>query len=319
MSRQPSQTDSSSKQTASVSPALAAKSGQDPVLEGGLYVVATPIGNRADMSARAVEILRRAAVIACEDTRVTGTLMAHLGVATSLTPYHEHNAARQRPALLTRLARGEAVALVSDAGTPLISDPGYKLVEGAVADGHRVIPIPGPSALLAALVASGLPSDRFLFAGFPPARDGPRARWLDDLAAVPATLIVYDSARRLPDLLAAMAAHLGDSRPAAVCRELTKRYEEVRRDSLAGLATRYAEEGPPKGEVVVVVGPPDPASAGAGAAFSEEDLDARLRAALVEGLGTKAAAASVAAETGLPKRDLYQRALRLDRGGEGGP
>ena len=277
-------------------------------------MVATPIGNRADISARAVAILARAAVIACEDTRVTGALMAHLGVSTSLTPYHEHNAARQRPALLARLARGEAVALVSDAGTPLVSDPGYKLVEAAIADGHRVIPIPGPSALLAALVASGLPSDRFLFAGFPPSRHGPRATWLDELAAVPATLIVYDSARRLPALLAAMAEHLGATRPAAVCRELTKRFEEIRRDSLAGLAAAYAEDGPPKGEVVVVVGPPDAASAAS--APSNEDLDARLRAALAEGLGTKAAAASVAADTGLPKRDLYQRALRLDRAGE---
>jgi len=279
------------------------------MLDGGLYVVATPIGNRADISARAMDVLAAASVIACEDTRVTGALMAHLGIGTPLLPYHEHNAGRQRPGLLARLEANEVVALVSDAGTPLISDPGFKLVEAAIATGHPVVPIPGPSALLAALVASGLPSDRFLFAGFPPPKTGARGRWLDDLAGIPATLIVYDSARRLPALLADMVDRLGRARPAAVCRELTKRFEEVRRDRLDGLAAHYGDSGPPKGEVVVVVGPPLPEDAAA--LPDDAALDERLRAALADGLGTKGAAAAVAAATGLPKRDLYQRALSL--------
>ncbi|WP_299442257.1 16S rRNA (cytidine(1402)-2'-O)-methyltransferase [uncultured Rhodospira sp.] len=279
-------------------------------LSPGLYVVATPIGNAGDITLRALEVLRGAAVIACEDTRTTGPFLARLGVSTPLTPYHEHNAARQRPALLARLARGEVVALVSDAGTPLVSDPGYKLTRAAVEAGHAVVPIPGASAPLAALVASGLPTDRFLFAGFLPPKAAARRGALAELAGVPATLIVFESARRLPETLAAMAEGLG-GRPAAVCRELTKRHEEVRRETLPALAAHYAAAGPPKGEVVIVVAPPaaaDPAD------LAPEDLDARLRAALADGLGTRDAAARVAQETGAPRRDLYQRALALGDG-----
>ncbi len=274
-------------------------------------MVSTPIGNASDITARALAVLRRVAVIACEDTRVTGALMARLGVTTSLTPYHEHNAARQRPLLLARLAEGQAVALVSDAGTPLVSDPGYRLVGAALDAGHRVVPVPGASAPLAALVASGLPSDRFLFAGFPPSKDGGRRRFLAELAPVPATLVLFESARRLPETLATAAETLGD-RPAAVCRELTKLYEEVRRDRLPALAAHYAEAGPPKGEVVLVIGPP--ASDAAAGPPSEDEQDARLRLALAEGLRVKEAAARVAAETGLSRRDLYQRALALGDG-----
>ncbi|MQX36020.1 16S rRNA (cytidine(1402)-2'-O)-methyltransferase [Roseospira navarrensis] len=295
MAPQPSQPDSSSKPS--------------PTLAPGLYVVATPIGNAGDITLRALEVLRAAAVIACEDTRTTGALMARLGIRTPLTPYHEHNAARQRPALLGRLAKSEAVALVSDAGTPLVNDPGYKLTTAAIEAGHPVIPLPGPSAPLAALVASGLPSDRFLYAGFPPPKDKARRAFIAELAAIPATLILFESARRLPDTLAALADGLGD-RPAAVCRELTKLYEEIRRDPLPALAEHYAEMGPPKGEVVIVIGPPDP---DAGRDLSPEALDERLRAALADGLGTKDAAARVATETGGHKRDLYQRALTLGR------
>lgn len=292
MTPQPSHGDSASKHT----------------LPPGLYVVATPIGNAGDITLRALEVLRDADVIACEDTRTTGPFLARLGVSTALTAYHEHNAARQRPALLARLERGEAVALVSDAGTPLVSDPGYKLTRAVIDAGHAVIPIPGPSAPLAALVASGLPSDRFLFAGFLPPRAVARASALTELAPVSATLVVFESARRLPETLAAMAEGLGE-RPAAVCRELTKLHEEVRRASLSELAAHYAEAGPPRGEVVIVVGPPASADA---AEPDPEDLDARLRALLTDGLGPRDAAARVAAETGLPRRALYQRALALD-------
>nr|WP_184045328.1 16S rRNA (cytidine(1402)-2'-O)-methyltransferase [Roseospira visakhapatnamensis] len=276
-----------------------------------MYVVATPIGNTGDITPRALSVLRSAAVIACEDTRVTGSLMARLGIATPLMPYHEHNAARQRPQVLARLADGQAVALVSDAGTPLVSDPGYRLVGAVIEAGYPVVPIPGASAPLAALVASGLPSDRFLFAGFPPSKDGARRRFLAELAPIPATLVLFESARRLPASLMAAAETLGD-RPAAVCRELTKLYEEIRRDRLPALAAHYAEAGPPRGEVVLVIGPP--ASDVAAGPPSEDDQDDRLRAALAEGLRVKEAAARVAAETGVPRRDLYRRALALDTG-----
>jgi len=272
-------------------------------------VVATPIGNASDITLRALAVLKGATVIACEDTRTTGSLMARLGISTALTPYHEHNAARQRPALLARLARGEVVALVSDAGTPLVNDPGYKLTTAAIEAGHPVIPIPGPSAPLAALVASGLPSDRFLFAGFPPTKDKARRDFIAGLAGIPATLILFESARRLPDSLAALADGLGE-RPAAVCRELTKLYEEIRRDPLPALAEHYAQMGPPKGEVVIVIGPPDPE---AGRDLSPEALDDHLRTALADGLSTKDAAARVAEEIGAPRRDLYTRALALGR------
>jgi 16S rRNA (cytidine1402-2'-O)-methyltransferase len=296
MTPQPSHGDSASKQT----------------LPPGLYVVATPIGNTGDITFRALEVLRAADVIACEDTRTTGSFLARLGVSTALTAYHEHNAARQRPALLARLERGEAVALVSDAGTPLVSDPGYKLTRAVIDAGHAVIPIPGASAPLAALVASGLPSDRFLFAGFLPPRAAARTTALAELAPVAATLVVFESARRLPETLTAMAEGLGE-RPAAVCRELTKLHEEVRRGSLSELAAHYAAAGAPRGEVVIVVGPPATADADDPA---PEDLDARLRDVLAEGLGTRDAAARVATETGLPRRALYQRALAL-AGSEG--
>ncbi|KAA5605793.1 16S rRNA (cytidine(1402)-2'-O)-methyltransferase [Roseospira marina] len=300
MAPQPSHADSSSKPTPPERPNLAP----------GLYVVATPIGNAGDITLRALEVLKAADVIACEDTRTTGSLMARLGIRTPRLPYHEHNAARQRPALLSRLAEGQAVALVSDAGTPLVNDPGYKLTTAAIEAGHAVIPIPGASAPLAALVASGLPSDRFLYAGFPPPKDAARRTFIAELAPIPATLILFESARRLPDTLVALADVLGD-RPAAVCRELTKLYEEIRRESLTALAQHYAEMGPPKGEVVIVVGPPNPEAIGPDR--SPGALDARLRAAFAEGLGTKDAAAQVAADTGVARRDLYQRALTLSQ------
>ena len=272
-------------------------------LEPGLYLVATPIGNARDITLRALDVLAGAQVVACEDTRTTAKLLGMHGVAARLTAYHEHNAARVRPALLARLARGEAVALVADAGTPLISDPGYRLVAAARDAGVAVTAVPGASAPLAALCVSGLPTDRFLFAGFLPARRAARRRGLEALATVDATLLMFESARRLAGSLADMADVLGP-REAAVARELTKRFEEVRRGPLGELAAHYADAGPPKGEVVVVVGPPGPRE------FDDETVDARLREALAEN-SVRDAAASVSAMTGLPRRGLYARALAL--------
>jgi 16S rRNA (cytidine1402-2'-O)-methyltransferase len=279
-------------------------------LAAGLYVVATPIGNLGDIGDRARRTLEGAALVACEDTRMTGQLLRHLGLrAQALLPYHDHNAAEMRPRLLARLAAGEAVALVSDAGTPLISDPGFKLVRAAREAGHAVWAVPGASALLSALVVAGLPTDRFLFAGFLPAKDKARRAALDEIREVPATLVFYDSARRLAETLAAMADVLG-RREAAVCRELTKLHEEVRRDRLPDLAAAYAAEGPPRGEVVIVVGPPEVA-AGGGA----NDVDALLRAVL-KTQSVRDAAATVAAATGLKKTEVYARALDLAREAE---
>lgn len=287
------------------SDALGRREGQSPRLPAGLYVVATPIGNLGDITLRALETLRGAAVIACEDTRVTGGLTRRLDVRTPLLPYHEHNAEQMRPKLIARMKDGQAVALVSDAGTPLVSDPGYKLVRAVVEEGLPVVPLPGASAALAALVVAGLPSDRFLFCGFPPQKTKARRDWLAEVAAVPATLILYEGPSRLPDSLRDMTEVLGDAREAAVCRELTKLYEETRRGSLAALAAHYAEAGSPKGEVVIVVGPPQVADTTA------EDLDAMLRAALDRGESVRDAAAAVAAATGRKKREVYTRALEL--------
>jgi 16S rRNA (cytidine1402-2'-O)-methyltransferase len=271
----------------------------------GLHVVATPIGNADDITLRALAVLRGADAIACEDTRVTAKLLARHGIAAPLLAYHDHNAERMRPQLLKRVRQGEVIALVSDAGTPLVSDPGFKLVRAAIAEGLPVTTLPGPSAALAAVVLSGLPSDRFLFAGFLPPKPTARRRTLMELGAVPATLVFFEGASRLADALGDMAETLGE-RPAAVAREITKLYEEVRRGALSELAAHYAAAGPPRGEVVVVVGPP-PSDA---PVLTEEALDARLEAALV-GMSLKDASAAVAAATGLKRRDVYARALAL--------
>ncbi len=280
----------------------------DAPLDPGLYLVATPIGNLGDMSARALDVLARVDLVACEDSRVTGRLLAHFGIRAKLAPYHDHNAARARPKLIARLARGETVALVSDAGTPLVSDPGYRLVGAAIEAGIAVHPVPGASAPLAALVASGLPSDRFLVSGFLPAKGAARRRALAELAPVAATLVVLESPRRLAASLEDMAAVLGP-RPAAVARELTKRHEELRRGPLDALARHYREAGAPRGEVVVVIGPPGADDA---PEADPDALDERLRAAL-ETLSLREAAARVAAETGIARRVVYARALALTR------
>ena len=275
----------------------------------GLHIVATPIGNAADITLRALDILRNVDLIACEDTRVTRKLAQVHGFGAPQLAYHDHNGERVRPQLLARLAEGQRVALVSDAGTPLVSDPGYKLVREAIAAGHPVHVAPGPSAPLAALVLSGLPSNRFLFAGFLPPRSTGRRRELATLASLDATLIFFESGPRLADSLADMTAELGP-RPAAVAREITKMFEEVRRDDLATLAAHYAQAGPPRGEIVVVVAPPpEPVPAG------PEALDQALLTAL-DTQSVRDAAAAVAEATGLPRREVYARALELQRAAE---
>lgn len=272
----------------------------------GLHVVATPIGNLKDISFRALATLASADAVIAEDTRVTKTLLAHYGIATPLVAYHEHNAAVMRPHLIARLKTGAALALVSDAGTPLVSDPGFKLVADALAENIDVVPIPGPSAVLAALVVAGLPTDRFFFEGFLPPRSAARRRRIAELAAVPGTLVFFESPRRLAEVLEDLAAVLG-ARPAAIARELTKHYETVRRGSLPELAAALASEEPPKGEIVLLVGPPDSAAP----ELATEDLDAKLERAL-ETLSVKDAAAVVSAETGQPRRKVYARAVELN-------
>ena len=277
-----------------------------PDIEGGLYIVATAIGNAGDITLRAIETLNRVDVVACEDTRVTGRFLKRHGIDAAFVSYHEHNAARARPKLLDRLGRGEAVALVSDAGTPLISDPGYRLVGACIEAGIGVTFVPGPSAPLAALVLSGLPTDHFYFGGFLPNRQAARVRALEPLVTLAASLIFFESPRRLPAALGDLADVLGD-RPAAVARELTKKFEEVRRATLSQLFAHYRDAGPPKGEVVIVVGPP--AKSGA-TAIEGADLDARLSTALAEA-SLRDAVAAVAKATGWPRGKVYQRALAL--------
>jgi 16S rRNA (cytidine1402-2'-O)-methyltransferase len=277
-------------------------------LAPGLYVVATPIGNLKDVSFRALNVLAAADAVLAEDTRVTKTLLAHYGITTPLLAYHEHSNAAVRERMIHRLKEGQALALVSDAGTPLVSDPGYKLVQAAIAEGIPVTPIPGPSAILTALVVSGLPTDRFFFEGFLPPKSGARRARLSELARIPGTLMLFEGPHRLPEMLADAAAVLGD-RPAVVARELTKLFETVRRGSLPQLAEEFAREGPPKGEIVVLIG-----EAGERKGREVDEVDAALDEKLTAALGRhsiKDAAALVADETGRPKREVYARALSL--------
>jgi 16S rRNA (cytidine1402-2'-O)-methyltransferase len=290
--------------------AARSKPREPPELAPGLYLVATPIGNTEDITLRALKTLAAADVIVCEDTRVSAKLLARHGIERPLLAYHEHNAERTRPLLLERLKRGERLALISDAGTPLVSDPGFKLVRAAVAADLPVTTLPGPSAALAGLVLSGLPSDRFLFAGFLPPKTAARRRALAELETVKATLIFFESGPRLADALADMVEMLG-KRDGAVARELTKLYEEVRRGDLAELAAQYRAAGPPRGELVVVVGPPDTETP----AVSEEALDRQLAEALGR-MSIRDASAAVAAATGKPRREVYARALLLAGRGE---
>jgi 16S rRNA (cytidine1402-2'-O)-methyltransferase len=279
-------------------------------LPDGLVLVSTPIGNLGDVSARAIAVLKAADTVLCEDTRVTARLCSAFGVSARLLALHDHNEDGRIPQVLQLLRDGKRVALVSDAGTPLVSDPGYRLVRAALAEGLPVGAVPGPNAALLALTLSGLPPHPFLFVGFLPPKQAARRVALAGLraaerAGLSATLLCYESPHRLAETLADMADLLGP-RPAAVTRELTKRFEEVRRGTLADLAAHYAA-GPPRGEVTLVVGPSPPEKAP-----TEGDLDARLRAAL-DGHSLKEAVAMVTAETGLPRREIYARALALGR------
>ncbi len=269
----------------------------------GLYLVATPIGNLGDIGARAIAVLGAVDAVLCEDTRHSGRLMAALGLRTRLKPYHEHNAARVRPGLIAALEAGASLALISDAGMPAIADPGHKLVKGAIDAGVPVTAVPGPSAVLMALAISGLPTDRFFFQGFLPAKASARRKVLAELASIPATLVLFESPHRLAPCLADAAAVLG-ARPAAIARELTKLHEEVRRGTLDELARALAAEPTPKGEIVLVIAPP----AEHPAAVDDATLDRMLAQALTEHAPSRAAAL-VAEQTGHPRTDLYKRAI----------
>jgi 16S rRNA (cytidine1402-2'-O)-methyltransferase len=273
-------------------------------LQPGLHVVATPIGNLGDIGARAADVLRRADRILAEDTRVTARLLAHIGAKVPMARYDDHASDHDRERIVAELG-DKAIALVSDAGTPLISDPGYKLVRATRAAGHRVHTIPGPSAAIAALTLAGLPTDRFLFAGFLPAKAKARSDAIAELAPVRATLVFYESGPRLGDTLAALAATLGE-REAAVAREITKLHEECVTGTLGELAERYANAAP-KGEIVVVVGPP-----GEAAAASDSELDRALDEALAR-LSPSRAAAEVADRLNIPRKRAYARALERSK------
>jgi 16S rRNA (cytidine1402-2'-O)-methyltransferase len=273
-------------------------------LRAGLYLVATPIGNLADVTLRALETLAGVDLIACEDTRITHRLTERYAISAELTPYHEHNATAARPRLLQRLAQGEAVALVSDAGTPLISDPGFKLVREACAAGYAVTALPGPSSVLAALTVAGLPTDRFYFAGFLPPKQAARRTRLAELARIDATLVLFESGSRVQETVADLASLMA-SREAAICRELTKLHEEILRSSLAELAGR-ADQLETRGEFVLVIGPPDADAQ----VMSADSLDELLRNALKHS-SLKDAVAQAVEISGRPRREVYARALEL--------
>jgi len=278
-------------------------------LAPGLHIVATPIGNLKDVSFRALGTLAAADAVFAEDTRVSRKLLAHYGITTPLIAYHEHNAAEMRPKIIARLKEGQALALISDAGTPLVSDPGYRLVEAVLEEGFNVVPVPGPSAVLAALVAAGLPTDRFFFEGFLPPKSAARRERLAALATIPATLVFFESPHRLVDMLRDAYETLGD-RTAAVARELTKLYETVRRGTLQNLTSEFEAASRPKGEIVVLIG-----AAVTSDRLNEatEGLDDRLRQHLAH-LSVKDAVAVAVEETGLPRRQVYARAVALAKG-----
>ena len=276
-------------------------------LPPGLYVVATPIGNLGDMTLRAIALLARADAVLCEDTRHSRTLLSHYGVGTPTRPYHEHNAAKERPRVLADLAAGQRIALISDAGTPLVSDPGWKLVREAIDAGHRVEALPGASATLTALAVGGMPTDAFLFAGFlPPKTVGRRTR-IAELAAVPATLVFFEAPSRVGEALADLAAVLGP-RPAALARELTKLHEEVRRAPLDELAAAL-HGAAIKGEAVILVGPPQQGEVGDGV------IAANLETALAS-MSLRDAAKAVADALGVPKSRVYDLGLRARKEAE---
>lgn len=287
-----------------------ATTGRKEALSPGLYFLATPIGAARDITLRALDILASADIIAAEDTRSLRHLMDIHGIALGDRPllaYHDHNGARMRPRLLQALAEGRSVAYASEAGTPLVADPGFQLGRAAIEAGHAVTSAPGPSAVLAALTVSGLPSDRFLFAGFPPSSGAQRQKWLAELSNIPATLILYESPRRLQRLLDDLGQYFGADRRAAVCRELTKRFEDVSRGSIGDLRDAYRGRAV-KGEIVVVV------DRAGDRASDPDDVDAALREAL-ECHSMKDATDLVSKAFDLPRRQVYQAALKIGRDG----
>ena len=270
----------------------------------GLYLVATPIGNLGDISARAVDVLNAADIIACEDTRNTKKLLTLLGISgKKLTAYHEYNADKARPHILERLRNGEMIALVSDAGTPLVSDPGYRLVQDCIDQNVYVTAVPGASAVLTALQLSGLPCHRFLFEGFLPPKSAARQKELSLLADIPATLIFYEAPQRLEETIQDMISMLGD-RQAAIVREITKKFEQTVRGTFSELLTAYRQNGFPKGEIVIVVSPAEQKS------FSEDEIENRLKAAL-KTMSVKEAVARIARQTGEAKKAVYRKALEI--------
>jgi 16S rRNA (cytidine1402-2'-O)-methyltransferase len=284
---------------------IGASNFEAPALAAGLYVTATPIGNLGDITLRALETLAAASLILCEDTRVTAKLLSRYGIRNSLAPYHDHNAAKVRPGLLAHIGRGEALALVSDAGSPLLSDPGYKLVQAAIAESLPVTVLPGASAALSALTLSALPPDRFMFCGFLPTKPGARRNLLEELKAIPATLVMYETAPRIADSLADIAAVLGD-RQVAVARELTKLHEEVIRGSALSVRDDLAARESLKGEITLVVAPPDAAALAAPQAMVDSAL---LEAAAT--MPTAKAAGEIAKRFVLSKTEAYARLLGL--------
>jgi 16S rRNA (cytidine1402-2'-O)-methyltransferase len=283
-----------------------------PKATAGLHLVATPIGNLGDITLRALETLAGVDLIACEDTRITRRLTDRYGIAAELTPYHEHNAATARPKILDRLVQGAAIALVSDAGTPLISDPGFKLVREACAAGHAVTALPGPSSVLTALSVAAMPTDRFFFEGFLPAKETARRTRLSELAHIDATLVLFESGNRAQATLSDLAEIMG-AREGAICRELTKLHEQVTRGPLAELAEQ-AETLETRGEFVLVIGPP----AADAQALTDEALDGLLREQLTQN-SVKDAVAHAVELSGRPRREVYARALELakDTRGDG--
>ena len=269
----------------------------------GLYIVATPIGNMGDITLRALEVLKECDLILCEDTRVSAKLLKHYGISRPTLSYNDHNGQERRPKIMQALESGQRVALISDAGTPLISDPGYKLVKDVQDAGFHVSTLPGPSSVMAALCLSGLPTDRFLFAGFLSSKHEACKKELQELAKIPSTLVFFESARRLQDTLSLMHETLGE-RDVAVVREISKLYEESRRNTLSVLIEHYKHHGEPKGEVVIVVGPPLAQTA------SIESIEAKLTLLLATH-SVKEAASIVAEETGFPRKEIYSLALKL--------
>ncbi|MBI3701388.1 MAG: 16S rRNA (cytidine(1402)-2'-O)-methyltransferase [Afipia sp.] len=275
-----------------------------PRAKPGLYLVATPIGNLGDITLRALETLAGVDIVACEDTRITHRLMERYAIAASLTPYHDHNATTARPKILEKLSQGASVALVSDAGTPLISDPGFKLVREACAAGFEVAALPGPSSVLAALSVAALPTDRFFFEGFLPAKQGARRSRLEELSRIDATLVLFESGSRVQESLQDIAIAMGQ-REVAICRELTKLHEDVRRATVFELAASAATLET-RGEFVLVIAPPPDNSA----KLSDGDLDELLRASLKHD-SVKDAVANAMEVSGRPRREIYARALEL--------